>query len=193
MGFRFRKTIKLLPGLKLNVSKGGISTSIGRRGATINIGKKGVRGTIGLPGTGLSYSTMLASRKNKKQRYRAMPAIAPSAPNASAACKVLSLNTVQGTPVFLDARTGVVKITVQGRAGVQNSIFKGIQHTPRGCEVTTDSGPSFLVSSQDGKAIETFVSQLHLGPKAPKSKFVMIVAACVLFAVLLVIMLSNHT
>lgn len=55
MSFRFRKTIKLFPGVKINLSKSGISTSIGVQGATVNIGKKGTRATVGLPGTGISY------------------------------------------------------------------------------------------------------------------------------------------
>lgn len=59
MGFRFRKNISLFPGLRINLSKGGVSTSLGRLGATINIGKRGLRGTVGLPGTGLSYSDFL--------------------------------------------------------------------------------------------------------------------------------------
>jgi hypothetical protein len=56
MGFRFRKSIRLLPGVRVNLSKSGVSTSIGRPGATVNIGKRGLRATVGLPGTGLSYS-----------------------------------------------------------------------------------------------------------------------------------------
>lgn len=63
MGFRFRKTIRIAPGVRLNLSKSGVSTSIGRPGATINLGKRGVRGTVGLPGTGLSYSEMLSTRE----------------------------------------------------------------------------------------------------------------------------------
>lgn len=58
MGFRFRKQIKILPGLKLNISKKGVSSvSAGKKGATINLGRKGASQTIGLPGTGLSYRT----------------------------------------------------------------------------------------------------------------------------------------
>ena len=55
MGFRFRKSIKLLPGVKLNISKSGLSTSIGGPGATVNFSKRGTRRTVGLPGTGLSF------------------------------------------------------------------------------------------------------------------------------------------
>ncbi len=57
MGFRFRKSIGLIPGVKLNLSKSGPSVSVGGKGLTYNIGRKGSRTTIGLPGTGLSYSS----------------------------------------------------------------------------------------------------------------------------------------
>lgn len=57
MGFRFRKTMKILPGLRLNITKNGPnSLSVGGRGMTFNLGKKGTRTTVGAPGTGMSYS-----------------------------------------------------------------------------------------------------------------------------------------
>jgi len=63
MGFRFRRSFKIVPGVRLNVSKSGLSASIGRPGATLNVGgKRGARVTVGLPGTGLSYSEQLHSR-----------------------------------------------------------------------------------------------------------------------------------
>lgn len=55
-GVRFRKTWSILPGVKINLSKTGVSTSIGGKGATINVGSQGRRMiTLGIPGTGLSY------------------------------------------------------------------------------------------------------------------------------------------
>lgn len=65
MGFRFQKRIKVLPGVRLNISKSGVSTSLGGRGATVNIGKNGVRTTVGVPGTGLSWSEYSAWTQNK--------------------------------------------------------------------------------------------------------------------------------
>lgn len=56
MGFRFRKQIKVVPGVKLNLSKSGVSTSIGKAGATVNVGKNGIKTTVGIPGSGMSYS-----------------------------------------------------------------------------------------------------------------------------------------
>jgi hypothetical protein len=63
MGFRFRKSIKLLPGIRINLSKSGISTSVGVPGATVNFSDKGTRTTVGIPGTGLSYSERSSSTR----------------------------------------------------------------------------------------------------------------------------------
>ncbi len=61
MPFRFRKIISLGKGFRINLSKSGLSASIGRPGSSINLGKRGIRGTIGAPGSGLSYSQQLSA------------------------------------------------------------------------------------------------------------------------------------
>ena len=61
MGLRFRKSFKLFPGVRLNFSGGGISTTIGIRGASVNLGKRGAHLNVGVPGSGLSYRTRLFS------------------------------------------------------------------------------------------------------------------------------------
>jgi hypothetical protein len=56
MGWRFRKSFKLLPGFRLNIGKKGItSATVGKRGLTTSIGKLGIFQNLGIPGTGLSY------------------------------------------------------------------------------------------------------------------------------------------
>lgn len=69
MGFRFRKTIKILPGVKINVSKSGVSTSIGGPGATVNLkrGRK-TKTTIGVPGTGLSHTSYSGASDNDAEK-----------------------------------------------------------------------------------------------------------------------------
>jgi len=52
MGFRFRKRIRIVPGLWLNASKSGISASIGGHGATLNVNRKGVQGNRWATGFG---------------------------------------------------------------------------------------------------------------------------------------------
>ena len=56
MGLRFQRRLKIFPGVRLNFSKSGISTSIGTKGAWVTFGKKGTRTTIGIPGSGISYT-----------------------------------------------------------------------------------------------------------------------------------------
>ena len=56
--FKFRRSKKILPGVKLNIGKKGPSSlSLGGRGSTVNVSRKGTKTTVGIPGTGLSYST----------------------------------------------------------------------------------------------------------------------------------------
>lgn len=56
MGFRFRRSIGVLPGIRLNLSGSGVSVSVGPRGLRYTVGAKGTRITAGIPGTGLSWS-----------------------------------------------------------------------------------------------------------------------------------------
>ena len=67
MGFRFRKSFKIAPGVKLNINKKSFGLTIGKRGAHYTINSKGKRTTsIGIPGTGLSYTSTSGGRKKKK-------------------------------------------------------------------------------------------------------------------------------
>ena len=61
MSPRFRKSFRLFPGVRLNVSRGGMSATIGVKGASINVGKRGVRATVGIPGTGVSWTYSVSS------------------------------------------------------------------------------------------------------------------------------------
>jgi hypothetical protein len=72
MGFRFTKRIKIIPGIRVNLSKSGVSTSIGTKGASVNLGRRS-KLTVGLPGTGISHSTSLsgASAPSRKRANRA--------------------------------------------------------------------------------------------------------------------------
>jgi hypothetical protein len=62
MGFRFQKRIKILPGVYINLSKSGVTGSVGGNGLTVNVdpitGRRMI--TIGAPGTGMSYRVPLS-------------------------------------------------------------------------------------------------------------------------------------
>lgn len=84
MGFRFRKSVKLIPGVRLNIGKTGVSASIGGKGGSINVGKRGVRGTVGIPGTGISYSENLTPGDD---RQGALPQATDRGPLQSASSR----------------------------------------------------------------------------------------------------------
>ena len=68
MGLYFRKRIKILPGVHMNVSKSGTSWSIGPRGAKVNFGKRGTYDTTGIPGTGIYSRTKVCNNNMSNHR-----------------------------------------------------------------------------------------------------------------------------
>lgn len=64
MAINFRKRKKILPGIYLNFSKKGISTTIGPRGANINFGRNGGFLNTGIPGTGLYSRQKIIDNNN---------------------------------------------------------------------------------------------------------------------------------
>lgn len=64
MGFRFRRSVKVFPGVRINFSTRGISTTIGVRGAAVTMGPQGSFLNVGLPGTGLSYRQRITPPPN---------------------------------------------------------------------------------------------------------------------------------
>ncbi len=128
MTFRFQKRFSILPGVRINMSKGGISTSIGPRGADVNIGKDGISTSAGIPGTGLSYRSKLGHKGAglgvllliaglawwgythfaKVQKFLA-PAPAPVAAAAPAPIPALPLQNYGGQPPATPVRAAVRK------------------------------------------------------------------------------------
>ena len=59
MPIRFHRQFTLLPGVKVNVSKTGMSITIGGKGFHLNLSKRGVMQTTNLPGKGLSHRSYI--------------------------------------------------------------------------------------------------------------------------------------
>jgi hypothetical protein len=59
MPVRIRKSFNIFPGVKVNMSKGGISFTVGTKGYHLNFSKRGVRQTVGLPGSGISETSYI--------------------------------------------------------------------------------------------------------------------------------------
>jgi len=64
MSFRFRRSVGLGGGVRLNFTKRGVSTSFGRRGLRYTVGSTGRRTrTVGIPGTGMSWTESKGGRR----------------------------------------------------------------------------------------------------------------------------------
>lgn len=64
---RFRKSVKIAPGIKVNLGAKSVGMSFGTKGCRYSINSSGRRtSTVGIPGTGLSYSTSHSSSKRKR-------------------------------------------------------------------------------------------------------------------------------
>ncbi len=69
MGLRFRKSVTLCKGVKLNFGKSGASVSFGGKGYRKTINTKGqVTTTVGLPGTGIYYTDTKPLKANRSGR-----------------------------------------------------------------------------------------------------------------------------
>lgn len=67
MGFRFRRTKKILPGVRVNLNKGSASVSFGPRGFKHTISTSGKRTTtVGIPGSGLSWTTTSGGKSSTR-------------------------------------------------------------------------------------------------------------------------------
>lgn len=79
MAIRFRKSINLGGGVRINLSKSGIGASIGVKGARVTKMANGrTRKTISVPGTGISHVTESSSSKSKRTNISNVKAAAPS-------------------------------------------------------------------------------------------------------------------
>lgn len=59
---RFRKSVRIAPGVRLNFSRSGVSTTIGGRGMSVNAGRRGTFLNAGIPGTGLHTRSRIGGR-----------------------------------------------------------------------------------------------------------------------------------
>lgn len=83
MGFRFRKSVRLFPGVRLNLGKSGMSVSVGGPGAIVNFGPRHTALTLGIPGTGLSYRHQFPKQTAVPARQPTAQAAFPPAPPLS--------------------------------------------------------------------------------------------------------------
>lgn len=70
MGLRFRKSVKIAPGIKLNIGKKSVGVSVGNKygGVSIN-SRSGVTTRASIPGTGISYTKKVKATTQNQKEY----------------------------------------------------------------------------------------------------------------------------
>jgi uncharacterized protein DUF4236 len=84
MGWRFRRSVKIAPGVRWNFGTRGSSWSIEPRGFKLNFSNRGTRRTVSIPGTGISHSEMLSGPDRPDPgRHRFASPSPPAEPESS--------------------------------------------------------------------------------------------------------------
>lgn len=96
MALRFRKSIKVAPGVRLNISKKSIGVSAGVKGYRKSINSSGrVTTSVGVPGTGVSYVTTKNVKKSGNPSASAHSTAAPSSSSGTGTARQAERTAVQ--------------------------------------------------------------------------------------------------
>jgi cobalamin biosynthesis Mg chelatase CobN len=72
MGLRVRKSVKIAPGVKVNIGKKSVGVSAGNKYGGVSVNSKtGVSSRVSVPGTGVSYTNKISD--NKKAQSKQTP------------------------------------------------------------------------------------------------------------------------
>ena len=124
MSLRFLRRVSVLPGVRLNFSRSGGSTTIGVRGARVTLGGRyGTTANLGIPGSGLSLRVPLKSARGQSS---SLPVDnKPSTPTYHSVLERAANKPVPHmTPIQSDA---VGNITTPGLTGLRDLIISAMQ------------------------------------------------------------------
>lgn len=121
MALRFRRSIKLAPGIRMNLSKSGMSWTLGPRGATVGIGKRGARVNTSFMGFSSSQN-LYKPAPSQRQSATRQPTSAPRAISLTCGVSddgVLTFHDDGGNPL---SKSMVEKAKKQNREAIQGLI-----------------------------------------------------------------------
>lgn len=138
MSWRFRKTFKVLPGVRLNLTARGLSATLGASPFSVNIGPRGVYRNIDIPGTGLWNrqridvpsvalgSPVVSPPAAPPQPTPAVPSIPPAGPAAPAVVmpevEIRSASTESLNSENMKEFRELLKQTYEERAAIEGEI-----------------------------------------------------------------------
>ena len=169
MPFRFFQRFRIAPGLRLNVSKGGVSVSAGPRGAQFTLGTSGTRATVGLPGSGLHYTVLNPHRQQNEagQKSKQTDEVT-GAQAAPASRRVPSLGWLQRLTLGGDTKQFLEGWQAWGRADIDTALrcFEGVSTTSA---AGADAAWSAAVLTAQREAYASSIQRLQNALKTPSA------------------------
>jgi hypothetical protein len=109
---RFRRSVKIAPGIRLNFNKRSVGISAGARGARYSVNSSGRRTkSVGIPGTGVSYRSQTGGKRRSKVVAGVTRAASPTRLVARAVgwltILIFVLALLNGAPHFAGTAAGI--------------------------------------------------------------------------------------
>lgn len=111
MAWKFNKRIKVIPGVRINLNKKGISTTIGIKNASLNVSSKGMYLNAGIPGLGSSRHKLSSTTNNFTETIE-KPEVLPEP-------EIIKVTRPEDNIISLD----VEEITSQNMQGIKEAIL----------------------------------------------------------------------
>jgi tetratricopeptide (TPR) repeat protein len=169
MGWRFRRSVRITKGVRLNFSKRGMGISVGGKGFHAGVGPRGPYSSVGIPGTGLYAINYLGKQKRSASH--------PSSSQTAAPVQQIVfppelLNKTAGWAVF----TAIVSLILlfiwwpAGLIGFAMLIYWQVQvgKSPNGqARKCYNEGITAVKQGNKKQAIEAFSKVVELKPDVP--------------------------
>lgn len=103
MAWRYRKSVQIAPGIKVNFSKSGVSTTLGGKGFSVSTSSRGTYVNRSIPGTGLYSRQKIGGRSSKKSTKKSSAKVHSSG----------SRSTKNSSPASSSSRTSAETEAIQ--------------------------------------------------------------------------------
>jgi hypothetical protein len=135
MSWRFRKSFKVLPGVRLNLTSRGLSATVGVAPLSVNFGPRGVYANTSIPGTGIWNRQRLDVPSTTENSSGTLP---PDESEISKRSEIHSASTEQLTSEDLEPLRTLLREAHQERTELLGTIRIAALYKQRwsGCEVS---------------------------------------------------------
>lgn len=182
---RYRKSIKICKGVKLNLSKSGVSLTTGVKGLSVTTGKNGTYMNAGIPGTGLS------TRKKISSAQSSHPTSSTNNSNYVGVCQIHMdengaitlyqngiqilepsiINQIKRSPAFKREKERLDQIRKRSNAEKVESHNHSIEELIHVCSrAETVYSSSDIRSALDSLQPETYIKQQFIRPHPDKAE-----------------------